>query len=72
MYAEVSGYFIVESKLPNVHLNLPCGPKLSSGRVHGRREFEAAGICHRDLYFDDCTVPDDDTVSAAPPSPRSK
>ena len=68
MYAEVSGYFIVESKLPNVHLNLPCGPKLSGGLVHGRREFEAAGICHRDLYFDDCTVPDDDTVSAAPPS----
>ena len=36
--------------------------------MYGRREFEAAGIRHRDLYFDDCTVPDDDTVSAAPPS----
>ena len=23
-----------------------------------RSEFEAAGIRHRDLYFDDCTVPE--------------
>ena len=31
-----------------------------------RSEFEAAGIRHCDLYFDDCTVPDDDTVRTSP------
>ena len=36
-----------------------------------RSEFEAAGIRHCDLYFDDCTVPDDDTVRTSLAVPRS-
>ena len=35
-----------------------------------RREFEAAGIRHRDLYFDECTTPDDATVRRRRPAPH--
>ncbi len=39
--------------------------RVAPPRAPRRGEFEAAGIRHHDLYFDDCTSPDDETVRRA-------